>query len=346
MRQPVAIVVVAVVAVLVAGVAGVRAYDASRDDVIAKGVTVAGVDVGGLRPAEARARLERELAEPARRPIRVRAAGRTFRLSAERARVHVDVEGMVQEALRRSREGSIVTRTVRHLTGGRLDADVELAIVWSQRAVDRLVRRVARATNRPAKDATLSFSARGISKVPHQDGLAVQTKELAADINAELADPSADRIVRAKTKATKPKVTTDQLAQRYPDVIVVDRANFKLRHYEHLKLVKTYTIAVGKVGLETPAGLYRIQNKAVDPAWHVPNSDWAGDLAGKVIPGGRPDNPLKARWMGIYDGAGIHGTDAIHSLGTAASHGCIRMSIPDVKELYDRVEVGTPIYIA
>ena len=49
--------------------------------------------------------------------------------------------------------------------------------------------------------------------------------------------------------------------------------------------------------------------------------------------------------MGIYAGAGIHGTDDVGSLGTAASHGCVRMSVPDVIELYDQVDVGTPIYI-
>jgi lipoprotein-anchoring transpeptidase ErfK/SrfK len=83
---------------------------------------------------------------------------------------------------------------------------------------------------------------------------------------------------------------------------------------------------------------------AENPSWHVPDSDWAGDLAGEVIPPG-PENPIKARWMGIYDGAGIHGTDAVNSIGTNASHGCIRMRIPDVEELYDRVKVGTPVYI-
>jgi lipoprotein-anchoring transpeptidase ErfK/SrfK len=49
--------------------------------------------------------------------------------------------------------------------------------------------------------------------------------------------------------------------------------------------------------------------------------------------------------MGIYNGAGIHGTSDIGSLGTAASHGCIRMAVPDVIDLYDRVDVGTPVYI-
>ena len=83
----------------------------------------------------------------------------------------------------------------------------------------------------------------------------------------------------------------------------------------------------------------------MDPAWNVPESDWAGALAGTVVPGGIPENPLKARWMGIFDGAGIHGTDDVGSLGTAASHGCVRMAVPDVIELYDQVSVGTPIYI-
>ena len=50
--------------------------------------------------------------------------------------------------------------------------------------------------------------------------------------------------------------------------------------------------------------------------------------------------------MGIYDGAGIHGTDDVGSLGSAASHGCVRMAVADVIDLYDRVDVGTPIYIA
>lgn len=83
----------------------------------------------------------------------------------------------------------------------------------------------------------------------------------------------------------------------------------------------------------------------MNPAWHVPNESWAGDLAGRVIPPGSPDNPLIARWLGFTDGAGIHGTDDIASLGTAASHGCIRMSIPDVIRLYRLVPVHTPIYV-
>jgi lipoprotein-anchoring transpeptidase ErfK/SrfK len=146
-------------------------------------------------------------------------------------------------------------------------------------------------------------------------------------------------------RVVQPQVTTAKVAKKYPYVVTVDRPHYRLRLFKSLKLEKTYKIAVGQAGLETPAGLYHVQNKAVNPSWHVPNSAWAGELAGKVIPPG-PDNPIKARWLGIFDGAGIHGTDQTYSLGSAASHGCIRMAIPDVIELYDQVPVGAPIYIA
>ena len=71
---------------------------------------------------------------------------------------------------------------------------------------------------------------------------------------------------------------------------------------------------------------------------------WAGDLAGRIIPPG-PDDPIKARWLGFYNGAGIHGTVEDWSIGHAASHGCIRMHIWDVEQLYDQVPLHTPIYV-
>jgi lipoprotein-anchoring transpeptidase ErfK/SrfK len=165
-------------------------------------------------------------------------------------------------------------------------------------------------------------------------------------IRQAIVDPDADHTLVAHTKHTSPKVGTPDIDKEYATTLVVDRAGFRIRLYKKLKLVKTYPIAVGMAGLETPAGLYHIQNKAVNPAWHVPNSDWAGSLAGQVIPGGAPNNPIKARWLGVYDGVGVHGTSDDASIGSNASHGCIRMHIPDVEELYDDVPVGAPIYIA
>jgi lipoprotein-anchoring transpeptidase ErfK/SrfK len=344
MRHKWFILVAALLLALVASAVAAYAYDSSRDDLIAEGVTIAGLDVGGMRAAQARRLVRRELQEPLERPIAVRHKRRRFRLSVEDAGVRADVGGMVDEALAESRDGNIVSRVARDITGGEESASVPARVSYSQQAVDRLVKRVRRGLNRPARDATVEFPS--MVQVKEQIGLSVRRRELRRRLEQALTVPGTRRIVRAPTRRIQPGVTQAELADKYPVVLVADRGSFQLRLYKRLELAREYTVAVGALGFSTPAGLYHIQNKAVDPAWSVPNSDWAGELAGTVVPGGVPENPLKERWLGIFDGAGIHGTDQTSSLGTAASHGCIRMSVPDVIELYDQVPVGAPIYNA
>jgi lipoprotein-anchoring transpeptidase ErfK/SrfK len=343
-RQRSFILLATVVFLLIAGSVAAFAYDSSREDLIAEGVRVGGVDVGGMRTSQARAVLQREVAEPLRRPIVVERGRRRFSLSAQDAGSRADVDAMVEDAVEATRDGNILTRVARDLTGGKEDARLAARVSYSRGAVTRLVRRVKRGLDRPARDADVSFPA--MTPVKERKGLEVKGGVLRQRIEQALRVPLAPRTVTAPAKVLKPKVTTAELEDKYPLVLVVDRGAFQLRLYRRLKLQKSYTVAIGAVGYDTPAGMYSIQNKAVNPAWSVPNSDWAGDLAGTVVPAGSPENPLKARWLGIYDGAGIHGTDAIDSLGTAASRGCVRMSIPDVIELYDQVPVGAPIYIA
>src|SRR5918998_1734422 len=340
MRHRWFILVAVVLLVLIGGAVAAFAYDSSREDLIVEGVTIAGVDVGGMKSGEARALVRRELAAPLERPISVVRGKTRFSLSAEDAGVKADVGGMVDEAIRVSRDGSIFSRVARDMTGGEENAQVPARVSYSTAAVEGLVERVEGKLNRPARDAEVSFPS--LEQVSEQKGRRVKAAALEQRIAQALTVPGVERTVRAPVRIIKPKVTRTELAQKYPVVLVADRYNYKLRLYRELELQKEYTVAVGAVGFDTPAGLYHIQNKAVDPAWHVPDSDWAGDLAGKVIPPG-PDNPLKARWLGIFDGAGIHGTEETYSLGSAAPHGCIRMAVPDVIELYDQVEVGTPI---
>lgn len=321
-------------------------YDRSRSDQVRAGVQVAGVDIGGMSADDARAKLRRELGTRLQRPVAVRAAGERYKLGPDRASLTPDVDGMVDAAIDESRSGGMPVRLVKDLTGQRSDADLPAQVNYSQVAVRRFVREVKREVDRPPVDASVEFKAADLPVVPSQRGLKVNAGSLRASVEDALGAVGAERSVRARIKVTQPKVTSEELAPKYPVVATINRDEFKLRLFKKLRLVKTYPIAVGQVGLETPAGLYHVQNKAVNPAWSVPNKDWAGDLAGKVIPGGAPDNPLKARWLGIFDGAGIHGTAEEGSLGTAASHGCIRMRVSDVIELYDQVPVGAPIYIA
>jgi lipoprotein-anchoring transpeptidase ErfK/SrfK len=271
-------------------------------------------------------------------------AGQRYSLSAQDAGVHADVAGMVDEALAHSRDGTIFSRVARDLTGGQENAQVPPRVTYDQGAIDGLVKRVGNRLNRKARDAEVDFPS--LEKVKERKGLHVNAGLLRQRLAQALTVPGVGRRVKAPVSITQPKVTQAQLADKYPVLLVADRNSFKLRLYKQLTLVKEYTVAVGAIGFDTPAGLYHIQNKEINPTWHVPNSAWAGDLAGTTVPGGVPDNPLKARWLGIFDGAGIHGTDETYSLGHAASHGCIRMAIPDVIELYDQVPVGAPIYIA
>ena len=342
MRQKSFILVAVLLLVLVGGAVAAYAYDSSRDDVIAHGITVAGVDVGGMHVTQARRTIARELRAPLERPISVVHAGQRFSLSARDAGVHADVSGMVDEALAKSRSGNIISRVARDITGGEENAQVPARVTYDQQAIDALVKRVGNRLNRAARDAEVDFPS--LAKVKERKGIQIRAAVLRQRLAQALTVPGVQRRVRAPVRITRPKVTQAQLADKYPVLLIADRTNFKLRLYKQLQLVKEYTVAVGAIGFDTPAGLYHIQNKQVDPTWNVPNSAWAGDLAGKSIPAG-PDNPLKARWMGIFDGAGIHGTDETYSLGHAASHGCLRMAIPDVIELYDQVPVGAPIYI-
>jgi lipoprotein-anchoring transpeptidase ErfK/SrfK len=261
--------------------------------------------------------------------------------------VTVDVEGSVEAALERSREGNVLVRTWRGIRGERLDEEVELDIDYSRKAIARLVKRVRGHVDEPAVDASVDLESGSVEPQPSKDGRRLLAEKLERQVRKRLLDVGDVKTVKARTEVLKPEVTTAELAKKYPAVLVVNRSSFQLTLYRELELAKTYRVAIGAIGYDTPAGLYEIQNKAVNPAWTMPDSDWVapGDR-GKVVPGGLPENPLKARWLGIYDGAGIHGTDAEGSIGTAASHGCIRMRIPDVIELYDEVPVGAPVYIA
>jgi lipoprotein-anchoring transpeptidase ErfK/SrfK len=344
MRSKSFLAVAGLIAVLLVAAGVVYAYDSSREDLIAKGITVGGVDVGGMNAADARARLRERVVEPLAEPVVARYKGRRFTLTPEAARVGVDVDGSVRAAVERSRAGGILSRTYRGLTGGRVNAALDLDITYDDAAIAKVVNRVRSKLDREPVDAEVDFSGGQVAPQDSEEGRQVAASRLERDLERHLTSPTASRRVKVRTRPVEPEVTSEELADKYPAVVIVNRNAFQLQLYKRLEPAKTYRVAVGQAGLETPAGLYSIQNMAVDPAWHVPESDWAGDLAGKVIPPG-PENPIKARWMGIYDGAGIHGTDAIGSLGTAASHGCIRMAIPDVEELYEQVDVGTPVYI-
>lgn len=136
-------------------------------------------------------------------------------------------------------------------------------------------------------------------------------------------------------------------------LIEIDRSAFSLtvwqprRDSSGFRRERAYMVAIGRLGFDTPTGAYAITAKAKNPDWKMPDSPWVPEAdRGKIVPGGDPDNPLKAAFLDLgADGVGIHGTADLQSIGTAASHGCVRMRPEDVLDLYRRVGVGCPVLI-
>jgi lipoprotein-anchoring transpeptidase ErfK/SrfK len=139
-------------------------------------------------------------------------------------------------------------------------------------------------------------------------------------------------------------------------VILIERDRFRLTLWDdpedpkegEYDQIEKYKIAVGAKGYNTPRGVFRVVSKVKDPSWTRPASDWVPkEQWGTVVPGGDPSNPIKERWIGFSpdEGVGIHGTGDKESIGTAASHGCIRMKPKDVIDLYEQVPIGTPVVV-
>jgi lipoprotein-anchoring transpeptidase ErfK/SrfK len=300
---------------------------------IAAGVTAAGTDVSGLTLAEAAGKLYNTFGFSVGRPLSTHAAGHKYAVNPSDLGFVYDVNKTARRAYNAG------------LKPHAQPIDVDLFITYDAAKVNEYATKVAGDLKRDPRDARVDIKLKSIGKIASKDGRAIDAAALAASVGTALAHPATDRILKPKVKVVHPKVTTAGLAKAYGTIITIDRGNFKLRLFKNLKLSKTYGVAVGMPAYPTPTGRFSIANKAVNPAWTAPNSPWAGAYANETVEGGSAENPLKARWMGIVNGVGIHGTGAPGSIGSRASHGCIRMTVPDVIDLYPRVPVGTPVLI-
>ena len=300
---------------------------------IAAGVTAGGTDVSGLTLAEAAGKLYNSHGFNLGRPLSTHVAGRKFAVNPADLGFVYDVN----KSARRAYNAGLKPHTA--------TVDVPLFTSYDAAKVSAYAGKVAAAVKRDPRDARVDIKLTKIGKVSSRDGRMVDATALATSVGATLSNPAANRILAPKLKVVRPKVTTAGLAKAYGTIITIDRGAFKLRLFKGLKLSKTYGVAVGMPAYPTPTGRFTIANKAVNPAWTAPNSPWAGAYANETVEGGSAENPLKARWMGIVNGVGIHGTGAPGSIGSRASHGCIRMTVPDVVDLYPRVPVGTPVLI-
>src|SRR6476646_968648 len=142
------------------------------------------------------------------------------------------------------------------------------------------------------------------------------------------------------TPLSQPELAPASPTVEQPIHLEISRSKRQVTLYQGDVAVKSYAIAVGRPGWETPLGTWHVQQKLRNPRWIHP-------MTGEAVPGGDPENPLGRYWIGFWTNGknwiGFHGTPNPESVGKAASHGCVRMYDRDVEELFQKVSLGTPV---
>ena len=306
---------------------------------IRAGVTVSGVDVGNLTLAEAQLRLEQTLGPVLAQGITVTAAGQSATLPMAPIDFVFHADETALRALKAGQKAPAApTAACRRPWPSPRSA-------MTARPSGASCAGSATGSKIEARDATIKIRLTRISRRRHHRGRRLAVPALMKSIKATLKDPLAVRQIAAGVETVLPAVRKSDLRRVYRRVITIDRSGFRLRLFKKLRFLKGYGVAVGMPAYPTPTGLFALQSKQVNPTWTAPNSPWAGEMAGQQVAGGAADNPLKARWMGVDGAVGIHGTGQPWTIGTRASHGCIRMTVPDVIDLFRRVSIGTPVLI-
>lgn len=320
-------------------------YDAANRDVLLPGVVVGGIDSGGRPAADVVRALADRLPAVAPTPLRIVAGDLETRVTLGDLGVRSDVEQVVARA-RADAEGMGMARRVWHrLLGKPVDLGYDVRLTVDRSAVEREVARLAAAVAVEPVNAGVDPSSGMLTFSPARPGRALdvgatvdQVHELASRV-ANGAGPAGLAEVRPPVAVLEPEV------KGFDDVLLVRTAENKLYHYEGGTLVKEYRVATGTRRYPTPKGSFSVVLKRRNPTWVNPDpGGWGRSLPARIGPG--PRNPLGTRAMNLdAPGIRIHGTANEASLGTSASHGCIRMSMADVEELFDKVEQGTRVVI-
>ena len=218
------------------------------------------------------------------------------------------------------------------------NTDVSLTVRVAGAKVRDYVAKLAKRFNRDPVDARVVLRQVRPFVTRERPGVAVERLKATAAIVKALT--SNNRLpLDLPLQELRPAVTRKNVGP----VVVIRRESKWLHFYEGSRFVRRFQIATGMSQYPTPLGRFRVVSKWKNPWWYPPDSDWA--VGKEPIPPG-PGNPLGTRWMGISSpGVGIHGTPDAASLGYSLSHGCIRMGIADAEWLFNRVRVGTTVFI-
>jgi lipoprotein-anchoring transpeptidase ErfK/SrfK len=284
---------------------------------IPKGVTVAGIRVGGLTTAAAEARVRARLNRPL--PLR---AGNLRKLVDPRA---LGFRPYVKPAVARALAAKPGTR-------------IKIFVVVQGATVRRYVRAMAKRFHRDAVDSRLE-----LRDLQPFVSLGEKGRDIARASSVRAIVHSLTHNQRRPLRLRVNRIPQKVSRSSFGPIVVIRRGSNHLYFYEGMRLVRRFNVATGQSAYPTPTGSFSIVQMWRYPWWYPPDSPWA--QGAKPIPPG-PGNPLGTRWMGLTaPGVGIHGTPDPGSIGYSVSHGCIRMYIPDAEWLFDRVNIGTPVFI-
>lgn len=331
------------VLVLSGGLAWAAVNDYSSRDIVPAGVTIAGTDLSRMTAVQARAAIEKAVSNPVKQPVHVMANGKAFVFDPADA-VTIDTQAMLDEAMAPRRTAPFVARIRADLAHGMLPAEVKPRYSVDATAMAAFLKQVRRQIDKKATNASVSGETGELVVTESVNGRQLDRtsaqKTIESAFSAEKIFSGGDRTVSLGVKTVKPKVTENDLGH----TIIVSRSAKMLALYDGTKLEKRYQCAVGTPEYPTPLGHWEVVNKQYLPTWYNPGSDWAKSMPKTIPPG--PSNPLGTRALALNaSGVLIHGTTKDSSIGTAASHGCMRMHMWDVEDLFPRVPVGTQVYI-
>jgi lipoprotein-anchoring transpeptidase ErfK/SrfK len=314
-------------------------YDQASADRILPGVTVGGVDVGGMTRADAVAAVQAAADEVLAEPLTVRAGGKSWTVTPAELGRTADVGAAVDRALEASASVGFVTRVWHRLRDESVDISVDVSFGSSGSGIGTFVSTVQEDVAQAAHDASVAVVEGEVTFVHSRPGRALGTNVSSARLLAALDEGATS--VRLPIKTVRPKVPDSKIGK----TIVVDRTLNVLSFYDSFELAKTYHVATAAAGYVTPAGEWTVVDKQENPTWTNPAPDtWGADLPASIPPG--PGNPLGTRALYLNaSGIRIHGTYDVGSIGTHASHGCIRMLMSDVEELYPLVPIGTRVIV-
>lgn len=325
-------------AILFVGSLALFVQDVTRRGSFPPGSRVAEVDISGLDRTEALAKCRRELAEVASRPVVLEVGERKISTTPEELGLHLDYEKMVDDAWREAWSPSVVERMFRSLVNRQKVVAGAITAQNDDRLVEEFVKRATDAANQPPVNAYVDVTSGRPVIVQSSEGYAVLETAVRSAIYE--AENSKSRVVRVRAKKVKPAFD-DSI---YGRLIIVNLSEHKLTLYDRETPVAEFGIACGQPAWPTPTGQWKIIGKLVNPTWTNPRSSWSAGMPAKIGPG--YNNPLGLRALPLNAaGVLIHGTASSWSIGTSASHGCIRMHMSEVISLFDMVEVDTPVYI-